>query len=265
MVNHHKVALTADLVRPLLGGRLGEPYVWSASCASTQDVLRDGDLPEGAVAVTEHQTAGRGRRGRRWEDEPGASLLVSVMLRPRAGRAASQLSLVCALAVAETVERATGRPALVKWPNDVLVDGRKVAGILLEGRADAVACGIGINVNQEEAPLPDGARVPAASLRTLTGREHDRAAILVGLLERLEAGYDAWLAHGLLGLVPELERRDALRGSAVSVGRVSGTANGIAADGRLRIVGADGTEALVASGEVDERQTGVGRTPPPVA
>ena len=250
MVNQHKVALIADLVRPLLRGRFGEPYIWSAACASTQDVLRDADLPEGAVAVTEHQTAGRGRAGRRWEDEPGASLLVSLMLRPPAGRAAPQLSLVCALAAAETIEQATGHAARVKWPNDVLVDGRKVAGILLEGRADAVACGIGINVNQEERAQPDGAHRPAASLRTLTGREHDRAAILVDLLERLEAGYDAWLADGLVGLVPELERRDALRGRAVSVGGVSGTADGIAADGRLRVVGADGTETLVGSGEV---------------
>lgn len=256
------VALTAALVRPLLEGRFGEPYLWSASCASTQDVLRDAALPEGAVAVTEHQTAGRGRRGRRWEDEPGASLLLSVLLRP-SGVVAPQLSLVCALAVAEAVEAAGGLEARVKWPNDVLVDGRKVAGILLEGHGDAVVCGIGVNVGQTERQLPAGAR-GAASLRTLTGRAHDRASLLVDLLGRVERHYDAWRAGGLAPLLPELERRDALRDRAISVGGVSGTAGGFAVDGRLRVVATDGAEALVASGEVDLPWTAEGGAPPDV-
>ncbi len=96
-------------------------------------------------------------------------------------------------------------------------------------------------------------RTAAASLRTLTGREHDRALVLVELLERLEARYDAWLVSGLAALLPELERRDALRGREVTVGGVTGTAAGIAPDGRLRVVGADGAETLVASGEIDSR------------
>ena len=96
--------LTPSAVEPLLRGRLGRPYAWSESCASTQDALRDPSLPEGAVAVTEHQTAGRGRGGRRWDDAPGESLLLSVLLRPPDATAAPQLSLVCALAVAEAVE-----------------------------------------------------------------------------------------------------------------------------------------------------------------
>jgi BirA family biotin operon repressor/biotin-[acetyl-CoA-carboxylase] ligase len=246
--------LKADVVEPLLRGRLGRPYLWSASCPSTQEVLRDAALPEGAVAVTEHQTAGRGRAGRRWEDEPGAALLLSVLLRPPAtAEPPAPLSLVCALAVAEALEAAAGLGARVKWPNDVLVDGRKVAGILLDGREGAVVCGFGVNVRQSEATLPRDARTPAASLLTLTGREHDRAELLVTLLERLEARYDAWLADGLAPLLPELERRDALRGSLVTAGDVTGTADGIAPDGRLTLTRADGTTVLVASGEVEEQ------------
>ena len=94
-------------------------------------------------------------------------------------------------------------------------------------------------------------RAPAASLRTLTGKAHDRAELLATLLERLEARYDQWRRGGLAPLVPELDRRDALRGREVRVGELAGTADGIARDGRLRLTQRDGTTALVASGEVE--------------
>jgi len=237
-------------VEPLLRGRLGRPYLWSESCPSTQDALRDPALPEGAVAVTEHQDAGRGRAGRRWEDEPGESLLLSVLLRPPEPAPTAQLSLVCALAVAEAVESTAGLDVRVKWPNDVLAESRKLAGILLDGRDGAVVCGVGVNVGQTEESLPRETRMPAGSLRTLTGRAHDRAQLLAQLLERLETRYDAWLAGGLEPLLPAIDRRDMLRGSVVTVGVDTGVAAGIAPDGRLRVARADGTTVLVASGEV---------------
>ena len=248
MVIHHK-RLTADVVEPLLRGRFGRPYLWRESCPSTQDLVRGDELPEGAVGLTEHQTAGRGRAGRTWVDEPGASLLLSLVLRPPDAATRAQLSLVCALAVAETIATASGLEPGVKWPNDVLVDGRKVAGILLEGSHGAVVCGIGLNVNQTQRALPAEAPTPPASLRTLTGREHDRAALLASLLERLEARYGDWRSGGLAPLVPELERRDVLRGAGVAVGDVAGTGAGIAPDGRLRVLLPDGRRTLVASGE----------------
>ena len=244
--------LTPDRVEPLLRGRLGRPYLWSEASPSTQDVLRDADLTEGAVAVTEHQTAGRGRVGRRWEDAPGTALLLSLLLRPPDTAGAPQLSLVCALAVAESVEATTGLEARVRGPNDVLVGGRKVAGILLEGHEDAVVCGIGVNVSQTEAALPRDARTPAASLRTLTGREQDRAALLVLLLERLESRYDTWLAGGLAPMLPELDRRNVLRGREVRVGENTGSAGAITERGQLTLTHADGTTTLVVSGEVTE-------------
>ena len=244
--------LTPDRVEPLLRGRLGRPYLWSEASPSTQDVLRDADLTEGAVAVTEHQTAGRGRVGRRWEDAPGTALLLSLLLRPPDTAGAPQLSLVCALAVAECVEATTGLEARVRWPNDVLVGGRKVAGILLEGHEDAVVCGIGVNVSQTEAALPRDARTPAASLRTLTGREQDRAALLVLLLERLESRYDTWLAGGLAPMLPELDRRNVLRGREVRVGENTGSAGAITERGQLTLTHPDGTTTLVVSGEVTE-------------
>jgi len=241
--------LARERIEPLLRGRLGRPYLHESRAGTTQ-LLVPADAPEGAAATADHQDAGRGRHGRAWVDAPGTALLVSVLLRPPPGAAAAQLSLVSALSVAEAVEARTALAAGLKWPNDVLVEDRKVAGILLDGRGDAVVCGIGVNVNQSADELPRDARAEPASLRTLTGGPHDRGALLVELLVRLEALYDTWRASGLAPLLPELERRDALRGRDVTVGDVTGTAAGLAPDGRLRIVDADGAELLVASGEV---------------
>jgi BirA family biotin operon repressor/biotin-[acetyl-CoA-carboxylase] ligase len=245
--------LSADLVEPTLRGRFGRPYLWTEECPSTQDALRDPSLPEGAVAVTEHQTAGRGREGRHWDDVAGQSLLLSLLLRPPGGLGlpTQQLSLVAGLAVAEAIDAVADTAARLKWPNDVLLDGRKVAGVLLESTEGAVICGIGVNVAQNETALPGAARIPPGSLRMVTGREHDRAALLVELLDRLQRRYDEWIDLGLALFLPELERRDALRGKAVSVGGVAGTAAGISADGRLRVRADDGSETFAASGEVE--------------
>lgn len=247
MANHG--LLTAAAVEPLLRGRFGRPYLWSESCASTQDVLRGSDLPEGAVAVTEHQTSGRGREGRPWKDVAGKALLLSVLLRPPAGTPTHQLALVAGLAVAEAVEEQRDTAA-IKWPNDVLLEGRKVAGVLLEAAGEEVVCGIGINVAQADDELPAGTRVPAGSLLAVTGRAPDRAELLAAFLEIFEHRYHAWCRAGLAPLLDELEARNALRGKRVEVGGEVGTAGAIGADGRLALVRDDGSSVLVASGEV---------------
>lgn len=245
-------ALTGDRVGPLLRGRFGAPYLWSEECRSTQDVLLQNEWDEGAISVTEHQTGGRGRQRRAWTDTSGRSLLLSLLLRPQVGAPVEQLSLLVGLAVAESIDAVAGTRSELKWPNDVLVAGRKVAGILLESSGGTVVCGVGINVNQTEDELPTDTRVPAGSLQLVTGREHDRASLLATLLLALEQRYDTWRENGLERFAVELERRDALRGRRVSVGDLSGTAAGIAGDGRLRVASDDGTESLVASGEVHE-------------
>ena len=226
-------------------GMIGSLRIHVAECESTQLLLLDSSLPEGAVATADHQTAGRGRLGRAWLEPPGTSVLCSVLLRPPAGRAVAQLSLVGGLAVAEAVEASADLPARIKWPNDVLVHGRKVAGVLAEQRSDAVVLGIGINVNQDEARLPADARLPAASLRSLTGRPFEREAVLGLLLGRLDALYAGWSAEGFTAVGAGLEERDFLRGRRVSVGGVTGIAEGIDDDGRLLVGG-----RTVESGEV---------------
>jgi BirA family biotin operon repressor/biotin-[acetyl-CoA-carboxylase] ligase len=225
--------------------RLGEPRLDVESCESTQ-ALVDTSLPEGALVVADHQTAGRGRLGRTWEAPPGTALLSSLLLKPRPGRLAPQLSLVAGVAVADAVERATGLSVQLKWPNDVMLRRAKVAGCLAEARDGAVILGVGVNVNQTREQLPDG----AGSLRTLTGREWDREALLRAILGDLRARYSAWLEGGLDAVYEGLGPRDFLRGRRVSVNGTSGVAAMIDREGRLEIEVGHGKTVAVESGEV---------------
>ena len=230
---------------------IGEPRLYEPECESTQLLLLDSGLPEGAVAVTDHQTGGRGRLGRTWVDAPGTSILCSVLLRPPAGSRPPQLSLVCGLAVAETVEDATGLAAQLKWPNDVMLDRRKVAGILLEARGGDVVCGMGVNVNQTREQLPPDARTPAGSLRTVTGSSYEREPLLADLLSRLEAHYRTWREHGLAALHDGIGARNFLFGRRVQIDGRAAVAGALLADGRLEL-SLDGDETIqIESGELD--------------
>jgi BirA family transcriptional regulator, biotin operon repressor / biotin---[acetyl-CoA-carboxylase] ligase len=186
-------SLAPEVVEPLLRGRFGRPYRYAELCASTQRLIEPGD-PEGAVAAAEEQSQGRGRLGRTWSAPPRTSVLASVLLRPDADPPRlPELSVVAGRAVADAIARVTGVETTVKLPNDVLVDARKVAGILAEAGDGRVVLGIGVNVNQTAAELPVDARTEATSLRIVTGRRVDRAAVLVAVLDRLEQAYGEWL------------------------------------------------------------------------
>jgi BirA family transcriptional regulator, biotin operon repressor / biotin---[acetyl-CoA-carboxylase] ligase len=188
-------SLSPDIVEPLLRGRFGRPYRYFERCESTQRELA-ADAPEGAVAVAEEQTAGRGRLGRPWHAPAGTSVLVSVNLRPSVVvPRLPELSVVAGLAAAEAIERETGLRPEVRFPNDLLIRGRKVAGILAEARDDRVVLGIGINANLSEAELPTNVDTPATSLSIESSAPVDRAKLLATLLERLEARYDAWVSE----------------------------------------------------------------------
>jgi BirA family biotin operon repressor/biotin-[acetyl-CoA-carboxylase] ligase len=240
--------LAPESVVPLLRGRFGRPYVYAEACDSTQRLLL-AEHPEGTTAVCEAQHGGRGRLGRSWEAPARSSILCSVLLRPPKQRSIAQLSLVGGLAVADAVERASGQATAIKWPNDVLLAGGKVAGVLAEGRADVVVLGLGLNVNQAADELPPRPHLPATSLRATDGLERDRAPLLADLLACLETRYDAWSAGGLAALHADLAGRDALRGHRVRAGDRAGLALGIDLDGRLELATTEGT-ATIASGEV---------------
>lgn len=230
---------------------IGEPRLHEPECESTQLLLLGSGLPEGAVATTDHQTGGRGRLGRTWAEAPGTAVLLSVLLRPPAERRAPELTLVAAIAVALSVEDATGLAAQIRWPNDVMLARRKVAGILAELRGSEVVVGIGLNVNQAREELPADARTPAASLRTVTGHEHDRAALLESVLARLDDGYAAWRSDGLEALYDDLGSRDFLRGRRVRHEGEEAVATMIDRAGRLVLELPTGERRAVESGEIE--------------
>jgi BirA family biotin operon repressor/biotin-[acetyl-CoA-carboxylase] ligase len=241
-------SLAPDVVEPLLTGGFGRPYLYEDSCESTQQLL-DWDLDEGATAVCDVQTQGRGRLGRGWETPAGSAILASVLLKPVDAGPLEQLSLVAGLAVAETVERALGLAVQVKWPNDVMVNRRKVAGVLAEAAEGSVVVGIGINVNQSRKDLPADAKIQPASLYTSDGVRRDRAPLLADLLGSLERSYQRWLEGGLDALYDTLGARDFLRGRRVFVDGRGGTGIGIDRGGRLEVE-LDGERVSVESGEV---------------
>jgi BirA family biotin operon repressor/biotin-[acetyl-CoA-carboxylase] ligase len=225
--------------------KLGDQRNHVESCESTQALL-DASMPEGAVAVADFQTGGRGRLGRAWEAPPGSALLVSVLLKPPADRRLPQLALVAGVAVADSIERLTGLSTQIKWPNDVMLRRAKVAGILAEASEDAVVLGIGVNLNQTQDQLPER----AGSLRTATGVEWDRDQVLDAVLADLGRRYGQWRTGGLDAVYDGLGARDFLRGRQVKVDGTSGVAELIDREGRLHVALDGGESVAVESGEV---------------
>jgi BirA family biotin operon repressor/biotin-[acetyl-CoA-carboxylase] ligase len=187
-------SLRPEEVLPLLRGRFGRPYHYVPVCASTQRLLAE-DAAEGTVAATDEQTEGRGRLGRSWEAPSGSSLLFSILLRPRIqSERLPELSVIAGRAVGDAIEAVSGLRTELKLPNDVLVGGRKIAGILAEAIEGRVVLGIGVNVHQRAAQLPPRAVYPATSLALEGAVGLGRAALLASILESLERAYDARVA-----------------------------------------------------------------------
>jgi BirA family transcriptional regulator, biotin operon repressor / biotin---[acetyl-CoA-carboxylase] ligase len=186
-------SLAPDVVSPLLRGRFGLIYRYAETTASTQRML-EGETAEGAIAVAEEQTEGRGRLGRHWEAPTGSSVLVSILLLPaiEASRL-PELSLVAGGAVAQAITEVTGIEPAIKFPNDILIGGRKVAGILAESSEGRVVLGIGVNVNQTEDELPEETVTVPTSLRIESSAQVDRGRLLAAILLQLERAYDAWV------------------------------------------------------------------------
>jgi len=239
--------------------------VWYAEVDSTQrvarELARDG-AEEGTCVIAEAQTAGRGRLGRTWHSPAGLNLYTSIVLRPRAEpTVVPQLALVAGIAVAAAIRAETSLPAQLKWPNDVLIDGRKVAGILTEMEAEVervrfVIAGIGVNVNAPARAFPPELRASATSLAIASGHRVDRAAVTARLLAELEERVARFATGGFAALRAEWEALSCLTGRTVTVtaadGQTTGTVRGIDDDGALRLATPSG-EARVVAGEVTLR------------
>jgi BirA family transcriptional regulator, biotin operon repressor / biotin---[acetyl-CoA-carboxylase] ligase len=223
--------------------RLGRPRLHLRSIGSTNARARElaqAGAPHGTAVTADEQTAGRGRQGRGWATPPGSALAVSLVIRDPD----PLLSLRAGLAVADLA----GARALVKWPNDVLVDGRKVAGVLVEGHLQEgwAVLGIGVNAALDPAVLPDEVRERAGTLGLDPSQLPRALADLLAALERRLTETPEDTLAALRGL-------DALAGRPVRWEGGAGTGAGIADDGALLVRGAEGTLHALAAGEVHLR------------
>lgn len=204
--------------------------------------LAEKGVPEGTTVIAEHQTAGRGRFNRKWHGEAGKNIILSLILRPREEQAAHLLTYLTALCAANVVEDATGKEVECKWPNDLLINGRKFCGILLESAwkesgIDYVVVGIGMNVNQEKFPAE--LHQTATSLKIECSREFDRVALIRDFFEHLEQSYLQSQKLGFDGFLTKWKMRCRTFGKEISVqqtGRVlKGRAIDLDNDGALMI------------------------------
>lgn len=252
-----------------LRSRLSHPSFWNDVLllpATDSTNSRAVDLAErgaahATVVCADAQTAGRGRMGRTWESPPGVNLYLSLLLRPSVEpHEAPPLTLVTAVALAQAIELSVGLQAGLKWPNDLLIDGRKAAGILAEMSSDPdrvrhVVIGVGLNVNADRSAFPEGLRDKATSLFLATGRTFRRVEVLASLLDAFARCYGTFLSKGFKGVLPEWKRRDVLAGKRVVLrcrdAKWRGTALGVDEEGHLvfRRAGAARAERI-ASGEI---------------
>lgn len=216
----------------------------------------------GTTVLAESQRSGRGRHGRSFFSPAGRNLYTTVVLRPATGRIEPTTVLAAGLAVAETAAHWLGDPerVAIKWPNDVLLEGLKTSGILMEGTtaggSNAAVLGIGVNLNVAREELPEEFRGRATSVADASGKPVDRAAFAAHLYGTLEAVLDIHEQHGFEGLRTRFDAYFSMRGQPVRVAdldgvvQAEGIAIGIGSDGALRLEGVDGREQRVLAGDV---------------
>jgi BirA family biotin operon repressor/biotin-[acetyl-CoA-carboxylase] ligase len=259
-------ALDADLIARSLRGRFGSPLRYYPSIGSTNEeamTWADEGAPEGAVVGADHQTAGRGRWGRTWSSEPGNLVQTSTILRPNlpvldAGVITTSIGVACARAV----EEVSGLEVGLKWPNDVNIAGKKIAGILVESRVDdrgnitVSIAGVGINANWAIADMPEEIRERATSISVATRAPVDRLELLVAYLHALESVYGLIKSARRDEVIVEAVMRSEILERDVTVrfldgSTIAGRATGIDPSGALKLETAKGL-MLVHVGEIEQ-------------
>lgn len=257
--------LTPDMLRQSLkGGLFGKRIYHFFRTDSTNRValeLGHAGEPEGALVLAEEQTGGKGRAGRLWHSERAAGIYVTLLLRPKlAPVQAPLLTMMAGLSMQAAIQAQTGLSVDLKWPNDLMIRGKKTGGILTEMHAEPaqvrfVIVGIGLNVNQEKFPGELGQI--ATSLRVETGKQQSRLELLVRLLRECESDYNRLLREGIASVTQRFEAASSFaRGKRVQVtngaGAFTGTTAGLGPEGLLQVKRDDGQVVTVIAGDVAE-------------
>jgi BirA family biotin operon repressor/biotin-[acetyl-CoA-carboxylase] ligase len=249
--------ITSNLGTTIFGRRI----ISFKSIKSTMDYaksLAERDEPEGTVVIADYQSKGRGRFGRVWMSEPGKNILMSIIIRPSIPlEKFGLISFLSAVSVAEAIEKIANVKVNTKWPNDLLINGRKVSGILMEAsitadKGDFVILGIGVNVNQEE--FPKEIKNYATSLLIETGKYYDRVVLLQEILRSLESNYlKINQTHDFTEIMKKWKEKCSMLGKEITLIHAGKTINGTAVDvdskGFLRLKVGESTISL-SSGEV---------------
>ena len=257
--------MTKTEIESCIKGRFGRNVEFYESIESTNiraKRLAEDGAEDGTIVVADAQNAGRGRRGRTWVSPAGTNIFMSLILRPDILPAsASMLTLVAALAVGDGIHKTTGMAPVIKWPNDIVLSGKKVCGILTEMSAELegihyVVVGIGINVNMEEIPVD--VRDMATSLLLETGKKVARSQLIAAVLEAFEHYYDEFISQGDLSRLIDVYNSNMVNaGKEVRIlnptGEYTGQALGINKKGELLVKMPDGEVRHVISGEVSVR------------
>lgn len=224
--------------------------------------LADSGAPHGTLVVADKQEGGKGRRGRNWESPSGVGIWMSLLLRPQISSvSASMLTLVMAMAAGRGIRETTGLECMIKWPNDLVLNQKKICGILTEMSTELmeiqnVVIGAGINVCQEE--FPEEIRATATSLYLESGKKFRRSDMIAAIMKAFETYYDQFvLTEDMSGLMEEYNRCLVNRDREVCIlapsGEFRGVAEGINKNGGLEVRLADGSKTEVISGEVSVR------------
>jgi BirA family transcriptional regulator, biotin operon repressor / biotin---[acetyl-CoA-carboxylase] ligase len=257
--------LTPDMLRQRLKGNMfGKRIYHFFKTDSTNRVAMDlghADAPEGTVVLAEEQTAGRGRAGHSWHSERAAGIYVTLLLRPQiAPMQAPLLTMMAGLSAHKAIQEQSGLTVDLKWPNDLLIGGKKVGGILTEMHAEPaqvrfVIVGVGLNVNHEE--FPDELSNIATSLRVESGREQSRLELLVRLLREFEGDYNRFLANSAASVIERFTSHSSFAtGKRVRVTSATesftGLTQGLGPDGLLRVKRDGGQMVTVIAGDITE-------------
>lgn len=263
LVDAPDLLLAADIVEGLQVETVGTEIFCHQEIDSTNSQIRvmaEQGAQEGTVLIADRQSAGRGRLGRRWESPSGVNLYCSILLKPNMPvQQAPQLTFLSAVAVAETLKQVCAIDATVKWPNDILVKGSKISGLLNEMNAETeqihyVILGIGINLNMTADQFPEELNYPATSALLETGQEVDRILFLRTFLEKIDHYYGEFRSRGFGPIRNRWETLCGLMNQRVSVDMqtqtLMGTVVGLDPDGALRVQTDEGTVERILAGDV---------------